>query len=395
MNSPFNPDMAEISLRISKIQQQMKADGAEALLVSSNANLYYSATRFFRGYVWIPAEGDPLFFVIKPLGWDGCPLVRYIRKPEDIPAILVQEGKPASQLTGLELDTMTYSDIARLKKAFSLENPLNGSAWLRKARMTKTPLEIALMKEDGIHQVTAYRRFTGVYREDMTDLEFQIEMERILRLEGCLGFSRKAGPLMEINLGSVVCGDNADTPSPYEFTMGGSGVDPSLPCGADGKVMRKGTAVMVDMCGAFNGYQTDLTRVWSIGTLPELALRAHACSARILRRLETMALPGVPCSALYEEAMQIVREEKLEAYFMGHAQHAMFIGHGVGIELNEMPVLTPRSKDLLAENMTLAIEPKFVIPEVGAVGLENTYVVTPAGLLNITPMTEEITDLTR
>ena len=78
---------------------------------------------------------------------------------------------------------------------------------------------------------------------------------------------------------------------------------------------------------------------------------------------------------------------------MGHHQKAAFIGHGVGIQLNELPVLTPRSRHLLAENMTIAIEPKFVIPGVGAAGIENTYVVTPNGLRNITPFPEEMTDL--
>ena len=227
----------------------------------------------------------------------------------------------------------------------------------------------------------------------MTDVEFQIELERILRLEGCLGFSRVSGALMEINMGSVINGDNADVPTPYEFAMGGEGVDPALPGGANGKTMKPGTTVMVDMCGAFNGYQTDLTRVWRIGEVPELAQKAHDCSIRILRALEEAGVPGVPCADLYNLATAIVEEEGLSDYFMGHRQKAAFIGHGVGIELNEMPVLTPRSRDVLEENMTIAIEPKFVIPGVGAVGPENTYQVTPKGLRNLTPLKEEMIEL--
>ena len=78
---------------------------------------------------------------------------------------------------------------------------------------------------------------------------------------------------------------------------------------------------------------------------------------------------------------------------MGHAHKAGFIGHGVGIELNEIPVVMERSKDILAENMTIAIEPKFVIPHVGAVGVENTYRVTSAGLENLTVFPEDLTEL--
>ncbi len=384
----------EIKLRTSKIQKFIAQNGADGLLVSSNANIYYTALRFFRGYVYVPVSGEPVFFVIKPLGLsDTMDNAVQIRKPEEIPAKLAEKGLAVGRVLGFEYDTMTYSDIVRLTKAMGAEQPVNGSAWLRGARMVKTPLEIKMMEYDGVHQTEAYRHFTKAYREDMTDVEFQIEMERILRLEGCLGYSRVSGSLMEINLGSVINGDNADVPTPYEFSMGGEGVDPALPGGANGKVMKPGTTVMVDMSGAFNGYQTDLTRVWKIGDVPEIAEKAHRCSIRILRHLEKMALPGVPCAELYNQAMQIVEEEGLADFFMGHRQKAAFIGHGVGIELNEMPVLTPRSRDVLEENMTIAIEPKFVIPGVGAVGPENTYQVTPEGLRNLTPLNEEMTDL--
>lgn len=58
---------------------------------------------------------------------------------------------------------------------------------------------------------------------------------------------------------------------------------------------------------------------------------------------------------------------------MGTEQQAKFVGHGIGIQINELPVLTPRSKEELLPNMVFALEPKFVIPGVGAVGIENSF----------------------
>ena len=121
--------------------------------------------------------------------------------------------------------------------------------------------------------------------------------------------------------------------------------------------------------------------------------KAHEVSRQILREMEKMGVPGCKVADMYNRAMEIVEEAGLANYFMGHTQKAAFIGHGVGIELNEMPVLTPRSKDVLEANMTIAIEPKFVIPHVGAVGVENTYVVTSEGLENLTPFPEEMAEL--
>lgn len=385
--------LPDLSLRISKIQAAMRQNSLDAMLVASNANIFYLSGTFFRGYIWVPAEGKPVFFVIRPNNIPEGENIFHIRKPEQIPNLLTEHAIPLPEVFGLELDSLTYSTVERLKKLFPEARLGNASPALSKARLTKTPLELQMMREDGAHQVAAYRRIQHCYRTDMTDLEFQIEIERMLRLEGSLGTLRVAGNLMEINMGNVISGDNADYPSPYDFSMGGKGMSPAMPGGADGTTMRMGTTVMVDMNGCFNGYQTDLTRVWQLGDIPELAVKAHECSRHILRTLEKMAVPGVSCSELYEEAVRIAREEGLEEYFMGHRQKAAFIGHGVGIELNEAPVVTPRSKTLLEENMTIALEPKFVIPHVGAVGVENTYIVTPAGLENITPFPEQLVSL--
>ena len=389
MQLKFSP---ESELRISKVRRQMFATGAQALLIADNANLYYLCGAVFRGYIYLPLEGRPVMFIMRPVGIEG-PDVVYIRKPEQIPAELERLGLPKAEVLGLEEDDLSYSDIERLKAAMTPAKMINASTVMRRARIVKTDEEIRLIREDGLKQAAAYKRIPHVYKEEMTDIEFQIEIERQLRLEGCLGYYRTSGRLMEINMGSVLNGDNADTPTPYDFAVGGGGADLSLPVGADGRTMKTGTTVMVDMCGNFNGYQSDMTRVWSIGDIEPQALKAHEVSRRILRTLEKMALPGTPVCELYKAAMEIVEAHGLQSHFMGHLQHAPFIGHGVGIQLNELPVLTPRSKDILEENMVIAIEPKFVIPHVGAVGVENTYRVTPTGLECLTPFPEEIPSL--
>lgn len=383
----------ESDLRISKVRREMALAGADALLIADNTNLYYLCGAVYRGYVYVPAQGRCIMFVIRPIDLKGDDLV-YVRKPEQIPEELERLGLGLPARLGLELDDLSYSDVERLRAAMSPKRVCNASTVMRRARMVKTEREIALIHEDGLKQAAAYKKIPRIYKEEMTDVEFQIEVERLLRLEGCLGFYRTSGRLMEINMGSVLNGDNADSPTPYDFAVGGGGVDLSLPVGADGRTMRPGTTVMVDMCGNFNGYQSDMTRVWSIGSLDGFAAKCHECSRKILRTLEKIATPGVAVADLYHKAKEIVEAEDLLNYFMGHIQKAPFIGHGVGIQLNELPVITPRSKDVLAENMVIAIEPKFVVPKVGAVGVENTYRVTPSGLECLTPFPEEIADLT-
>lgn len=387
-SSSFRP---EALLRCEKIQSALRTSHADAILLNTNANLYYASGRVFSGYVYVPAEGEPHYFVRRPVGLKGD-TVHYIHKPEQIPALLAEAGLPIPRCVALEWDA-SHGDFTRLAAVFPDVEVVNGSAVMRAVRSVKTNYELALMQESAVKHAEVYRRIESVFREGMTDIELQIEIERLLRLHGNLGLFRINGQSMEIFMGNVICGDNADSPTPYDFAMGGAGLSCSIPVGANGSLIRPGMTVMIDMCGNFTGYMTDMTRVYSVGELSAEAARAHACSIEIHRAVARMGRPGVAAADLYRLAVQIAQDAGLDDYFMGHTQKAGFVGHGVGIEVNEAPVLAPRSKELLVENQVIALEPKFVIPHVGAVGIEDTYVVTPEGMKAITSAPIEILPL--
>lgn len=382
----------EFDLRVSKVRLAMSNHEVDAMLVASTVNIYYLTGGVCRGYFYLPIDRDPVFFMIPPAE-PTLDMEVSLRKPEQIPELLDKLGYTLPRRIGLEYDDLYYSEVERLKKSLGDRDYRDGTKVMRTARLTKTEHELKKMREDGVNQCAVYSRVDSCYRDDMTDLEFQIEIERVLRKEGCLGYLRAAGSKMEINMGSVLAGPNADAASPYDFSMGGAGVDPSLPVGASGMIMKPGMSVMVDMNGGFNGYQTDMTRCWTIGEIDEKGYRAYKCSQAILRDLETFARPGVEVGEMYRRAVRMADEAGLAPYFMGHARKVAFIGHGVGIELNEAPVIMNRNHQLLEECMTIAIEPKFVIPNVGALGVENTYVVRENGLVNLTPFSEELLSL--
>lgn len=366
---------------------------ADALLISDAANLFYLTGRVFDGWAYIPltpdAEPRITLFVKRQSEWLTGDYIVKVHKPEQMAESI---GLNAPQRLGLELDLTPWSMVERLKKVFPGSEIVNASPIMRQVRAVKTPLQIELIARNGVDQARVYRRVPKLYTPGMSDVELQIEIERALRLEGCLGIFRISGSSMELYMGNLLAGENADVPSPYDFAMGGGGQNPSLPGGADGTILRPGMAVMVDMNGNFNGYMTDMTRVYCVGNEPlkPLALRAHQCSRDIHRALIDMARPGVKAADLYHHAEQMVRQAKLEDYFMGHRQKAGFIGHGIGIEVNELPVIAPRSRDILQAGNVIALEPKFVIPGVGAVGVENTYEVRADGPLRC--LTSECTE---
>lgn len=367
----------EQALRLTHLKKLMAQDGTDAMLLNINANLYYLTGRVYSGYIYIHRDVDaPTYFVKRPVDLEGDGVIA-IHKPENILEELQRHSLPMPKRLALEQDTLPYNAVLRLCRALgvSTDDIANADALLRHARAVKTPGEIQMIASSGSCHEHVYRMIPRLYRDNMTDIELQVEIERVSRLEGCLGQFRINGNDMELYMGNVLAGDNADAPSPYDFAMGGAGADPSLPVGANGTIIRTGMTVMVDVNGNYTGYMTDMTRTFVLGDIPEEARRAHRLSIDICDTLAQMGRVDTAASAMYEKALEMAREAGLEHYFMGHRQHAGFVGHGVGIEINELPVIAPRSRDILEAGNVIAIEPKFVIPGVGAIGIENTYVV--------------------
>lgn len=378
----------EIQLRVARVTQAMTACNLDAMLLCDNSNIYYLTGRVFCGFIYVTAGGEMSYFVRRPSTLRGNAIV-HISKPEEI----AKHIKPVGTV-GLELDTMPYSRVERLAAVFGVDAPGNASVVMRMARSVKTPLEIKMMEESGVKQTQVYREIPRLYVEGMSDVELQIEIERALRLRGCLGQFRVTGPDLELYMGNILTGDNADRPSPYDFAMGGAGMSPSLPVGANGTIIKPGKPVMVDINGNFTGYMTDMTRCYILGEAPEEAVRANEVSRKICSALASMMVPGAAAADLYREAAEIAKDAGLEDYFMGHRYHAGFVGHGLGISINEQPVIAPRSRDVLVAGNAIALEPKFVLPGIGAVGVENTYIVqaaAPARCLTLAP--EEIVSL--
>lgn len=382
----FHIDQQE---RISRLQNLMGKQGVDAMLVTSNVNLYYLFGKIFSGAAYIPREGEPLYLIRRPQIYQEGESVRNIRKVEDITQLA---DLSSIKCVALELDELSYSDIDRQRKLFPDASLANATTLLRTVRMVKTLAEVSEIRHGASKHIAVYQQIPQLYRLGMTDIELQVEIERTMRLEGSVGIFRTFGSAMEIYMGSLLTGTNAASPSPYDFAMGGAG-SAAIPLGASGTEIQPGTSIMIDMAGNYGPYLTDMTRTFSVGRLSDEAYRLHNLSITMHREIMQQASPGTSCADIYTHSLELVRQERAEKFFMGLGQQAQFVGHGLGLQINELPVLTGRSKDVLVEGMVIAYEPKFVLPEIGAVGIENTYLITPDGVENLTPLEEGIIDL--
>lgn len=366
----------EVMLRVGRLTAAMRLQKIDMALIQDNAMKYYLTGRVFAGWIMVRCDGEMRWFVRRPNHVVGDKLF-HVRKPEEITSQLNDGFLAGVETIGFEFRTLSVADYNRLSAIFENLVVVDLSPVIMAARAVKTAHEINMMTRSGQLQTEVYESIPSLYHPGMTDIELQIDIERELRRHGCLGQFRIAGDSMELFMANILAGDNADNPTPYDFAMGGEGINPSLPVGANGDVIVEGTTVMVDANGNFTGYMTDMTRTFAVGDIPAEARVAHELSIEICNALSAAACPGIKASQLYEMAVDMVDEAGLRDFFMGHRQQAGFIGHGLGIEINEAPVIAPRSRDVIQPGNVFALEPKFVIPGVGAVGIENTYVVLP------------------
>ena len=383
----------ELKLRRDKIRALMAQQGIDAALITCNVNLIYTYGRVVSGYLYLPLNAPARLFIKRPNDIEG-EHIHPIRKPEQITGLLKECGLPLPVKLMLEGDELPFTEYNRLAACFPETEVVScGTALIRQARSIKTPIEIEMFRRSGIAHAKAYEQIPSVYQPGMTDRQLSVEIERLMRLEGCLGIFRVFGQSMEIFMGSLLAGDNAAVPSPYDFALGGKWLDPSLPGGVSGTLLQAGQCFMVDMGGNFYGYMGDMSRVFSIGKLPEQAYAAHQTCLEIQEEIVAMAKPGTVCEDMYNKAIEIVTKAGFADYFMGVDQKAKFIGHGIGLEINEMPVLAPRMKQELEPGMVFALEPKIVLPGIGPVGIENSWAVTTDGLEKLTLCKEEIIEL--
>ena len=385
--------LSELIQRRDKIRDLMFKEGIDAALIATNVNLIYTYGQVVSGYLYLPLHAPARLFVKRPASLTG-EHIHPIRKPEHLPELLAQCGLPLPTRLMLEGDELSFSEYQRLAACFPNAEVLPcGSRLIRQARSVKTLWEMETFRRSAQAHAAAYSVIPQLYQTGMSDVQLSIEVERAMRQQGCLGIFRVFGQSMEIFMGSVLSGDNAQEASPYDFALGGKGVDGSIPGGACGRTIAQGESVMVDMGGNFFGYMCDMSRVFSVGKLPQQAYDAHQCCLDIQEEVAAVAKPGISCESLYQLAIERVTKAGFADCFMGTKQQAKFIGHGIGLEINEAPVLAPRIKQELEPGMVFALEPKIVVPGVGPVGIENSWAVTAEGVEKLTKAPEEIIDL--
>jgi len=383
----------ELQQRIHKLQQGMKKKELDAAIIIQRADMYYFSGTGQNGYLFVPAEGEPQLLVRKNINrareesmLDRVdPLDKRNRLPE-----LVHQALPSGGKLGMELDVLPAKQYFRYREMFSPLEVDDVSSVIRKIRAVKSPWELKRQAEAAAMGDAMGWHARDIIREGLTEIELAAELEAFVRRRGHQGAVRMRGFNQELFYGHILAGENAARPSFFDGPTGGSGLSTSYPQGAGTGVIHKNEPVLVDFVFLYQGYMVDQTRIFCLGRLPEQLEKAYQTSLEIKRKLADMGRAGVPASDLFKKAGEMAEASGLSENFLGAQEKINFVGHGVGLELDEFPVIAPGMDTPLVEGNVFALEPKFIFPGMGTVGVEDTFVVRSSCLEQITTFDDSL-----
>ena len=284
--------------------------------------------------------------------------------------------------TYMETEIVTLGILSRLRRHFELGEIHSLDRVIQTLRAVKSPYELAWMRRSGrAHQVFLETTVPSILREGISEADFVAELYTRMVKSGYQGISRFAMFQTEIVVGQVGFGENSLYPTSFDGPGGAKGLYAAVPLlGSRERKLRRGDLVFVDIGFGMNGYHSDKTQVYQFGRQPsEETLRAHRQCIAVQQRAAALLQPGAVPAEVYQTVMRELSADFLQNFMGFGQQRVAFLGHGIGLHVDEPPVIAEGFRDPLLENMVIALEPKKGIPGVGMVGVEDTYVVTPDG----------------
>ncbi|MGA2025500.1 MAG: Xaa-Pro peptidase family protein [Syntrophobacteraceae bacterium] len=387
----------EIANRIVALQTLLRKNGVDAAVIRQNADLFYFTGTVQDAHLIVPSSGNPVFIVRRSLARAEAesplrPITQMKSLAQVREATFEACGTSEPKTIGFELDVLPANAFFIYdEKIFPKQQIVDISGPIRQVRTIKSPWEIRIMRDAGAISKLVAEWVPHILTPGMTELELCAELEAFSRKSGNSGIVRFRTFNMEMFFGHILSGPNAAVPSYADAATGGPGISPAFGQGAGDRKINAGEIVSVDTFIIWNGYANDQTRNFCIGPPPLRLAGAYEFVQSVHARFRNLARPGAVTGELYEAVWRWAREAGWASWFMGCSDPRItFVGHGIGVELDEFPFIAQGQKLELQEGMVFAFEPKVIIPDEGVAGLENTYLVTSDGIESLNTATEEL-----
>ncbi len=276
---------------------------------------------------------------------------------------------------GIQFDILTAKEYLQLKEIFKNSEFFNVSSMTLSLRSIKDKFEIEQIKKACICAQKGYDAACSILKPGISELELSAAVEYAHRLAGHEGdfFFRKSDFFM--SMGPIGSGDNLKEPSGVLYSLTGRGQSASVPIGPSNKRVEAGETIIIDIPCHINGYHCDQTRSFVAGNASSETLECYTVLKQISDYLISEIIrPGLTCADLYQAAIDASIKTKYTRAFLKlkHDEQSKLVGHGIGIELNEPPIIFAGNNQTISENNVLALELHMMDDTAGVLKIEDT-----------------------
>ncbi len=386
---------SELQTRVGKLQALLAANDLDGALIVQNADLFYFAGTIQQSHLYIPVEGLPLLMTRRsfPRARTESALERVVplNSPREVPRLLQEQGYALPKRLGLELDVLPANLYIGYREIFANAELCDASSLIRRVRAVKSPFELAAMRRASKIAEESFEEAGKLIVDGITELELAGKVEAVARAGGHQGLVKFRLWNNEMFYGHLMAGKSAAQTSYLSSPTGGTGTSPAFPQGASLHKIRPGEPILLDYVFVSDGYIVDQTRIFALGALSDKLQHAHAAMLEIQNAVAQAAKPGVTGGEIYQLAVSLAEQKGYAENLGGIGKDRVtFVGHGVGLELDEYPFLAKGQAMPLEAGMVIAVEPKVTFPNIGTVGIENTFVVTERGAKRITRGSDQV-----
>lgn len=263
---------------------------------------------------------------------------------------------------GIEDGFMDVATYKKIKKEISTVELIPLGDGLTRIRSVKEESEIDDLRQAAHIGDLAFTHILGVVKPGMSEMDVQMEMEFFMRKQGASGLS-------------------------FEMIVA-SGLRSAMPHGvASHKTIQEGDFLTLDFGCIYNGYCSDMTRTIVMGKADDRQKEIYGVVLEAQMKVFDFIKPGADTQKLDKVARDLIISKGYGEFF-GHG-----LGHGVGLEIHELPNVNPKTRTILQENMVITNEPGIYIPDFGGVRIEDLIVVRRDGYEILSQSPKELIEL--
>lgn len=274
---------------------------------------------------------------------------------------------------GTELDVLPANRFLEFREIFKGFKIVDVSRLILNQRKKKDAFEIKAIKKACTTIHKGHERVLSVLKEGTTELELAAAVEDAHRLAGHEGIFFIRQPDFFMSRGPLASGPNLYQISGVLYSITGIGLSASVPVGPSRRKIKKGDSIVVDIPVLVEGYHADQTRTYIVGKAKDGAKELFQSLKEVANHLIDHITPRMKCSEIYKMAMRKAEELQVGKPFLnfGNGRKSKIIGHGVGLEINEPPILSEYDHSTISDGFVLALDMHMMDEKFGVVKLED------------------------